>query len=81
MEPNSSNQMEEKIQTLAENVEESIRQNEKLRQRNENAPPRMKNREQQNNNEENNWRKYHLDRTEPPTKMEEELLEHEEVDG
>lgn len=54
MEPNSSNQMEEKIQTLAANVEESIRQNEKLRQRNENAPPRMKNKEQQNNNEENN---------------------------
>ena len=33
----------------------------------------MENREQQNNNEENNWRKDHFDRTEPPTKMEEEL--------
>ena len=73
--------MEKQIRTLAVNVEESIRQNEKLRQRNENAPPRMKNREQQNNNEKNNWRKYHFNRTEPPTKMEEELLEHEEADG
>ena len=46
MDPNSSNQMEEQIQTLVASVKGLTWQNEELRQRSDNALPKIENREQ-----------------------------------
>ena len=73
MDLDSSNQMEEQIWTLIASVEELTRQNEELRQKSNNAPPRIKNREQQSNKYENSRRKDHSNGIECPIRMEEEF--------
>ena len=73
MDPDSSNQMEEQIRTIVASVEELTRQNKELRQRSNNAPPKIEIREQQSNKDENNQRKDHSNGIECPSRMEEEF--------
>ena len=73
MDPDSSNQMEEQIRTIVASVEELTRQNKELRQRSNNAPPKIEIREQQSNKDKNNQRKDHSNGIECPMKMEEEF--------
>ena len=65
--------MEEQIQAFVATMEELTRQNEELRLRSNNAPPKIEIREQQSNNEGNNRGKDNSDRTKGPSKMEEEF--------
>ena len=54
-------------------VEGLTRQNEEIRQRSDNAPPKIENREQYSNNEEDSRRKDHFDGTKCPSRMKEEF--------
>lgn len=65
--------MEEQIWALVATVEELSRQNEELRLRSNNAPPMIENKEQQSNIEEGNRGRDDSDRTERPSRMEEEF--------
>ena len=65
--------MEEQIWALVATVEELSRQNEELRLRSNNAPPMIENREQQSNIEGGNRGRDDSDRTERPSRMEEEF--------
>ena len=54
-------------------MEELTKQNEELRVRNDNAPPKIENREQWSNNEGDNQGRDNFDRTKLPSRMEEEF--------
>ena len=54
-------------------MDKLTRQNEELRLRNNNTPPRIENREQRSNNERDNQGRDNSDRTKLPSRMEEEF--------